>query len=186
MSSNDSLDRMYRQNANIKRLVLDYNICLHEKEGYSFLLVLSYNDRFSFIRKMSLYPDLINHCYRTRSILTEDWFKILMSIPLEYDYYIYRRSYWGENSGSMNVSSSKTDLFVLHTIIKGSTPSEKIDNREGDSEIDHLIKKSPSQKTRKNLLIEENRVRTISENIRSPSWCNDRYVLDETETVIYK
>lgn len=147
-------------------LVSDYNQCGScQTNGYGFLRVLSAKEKKRFIERME--PDTLLFCYKTRSIKTLDWIRILKNISLETEYHIYRKSYWGENGGSIKVSTFKTPSMVLVCVISGV----KYNNPYNVKKI------------RLNLLLENNRI-TIIEKINPAFWKNDKYQLDSTEDLI--
>lgn len=132
---------------------------------------------------------LVDYCYQRRAIRTYDWMRILQSIALEYKYYIYRRSYWGENSGCSIASTSKTSSCAFVTIIDG-VPINDLDTEPADGDDDNestCLVKRPAKtiKARKYLLIEDNHIKTMDVRLfRYVGWTNERYVLDHTEDVI--
>ena len=142
-------------------LIKDYNDCF-DKGGYSFLGILSNKEKIEFIKHLD--STLVDHCYKTRSIKTTDWVRILRileSCGLENDYYIYRRAYWGECAGrTKNDPSYKVASVVLMRIVFAAAAT--------------------TPKKRVNVLIENNRVSRIQHFSQCP-WSNRNYILDETE-----
>eukprot|EP00981_Chlorochromonas_danica_P000525 scaffold106_cov177-Ochromonas_danica.AAC.9 len=130
--------------------------------------------------------ELVLYCYKTRSIRTSDWLRILESIPLETEYYIYRRSYWGENAGRDSISPRKTSTMTLVCVVSGV---REICYNEAEDNTDDMVSSligGVSQlalKTRVNLLLENNHVKIINK-VKPSSCSNDAYQLDDTENEI--
>lgn len=171
------------------QLISDYNRCIgNEASGYCFLRVLSKNEKIRFIDKME--SDLVVYCYRTRAIKTMDWMRILKNIVLETEYYVYRKSYWGESAGIAVVSAHKTSTMVRVCVISGArakVSEDDIDENNEEDEYTGLIKGVSRLKVtanmRVNLLIEDNHV-AIIDKVNPASWSNDSYVLGDTEDEI--
>eukprot|EP01036_Dinobryon_divergens_P025218 gene25218-33744_t len=168
------------------QLISDYNSCIgNEASGYCFLRVLSMQEKIRFIEKME--SDLVDYCYRTRAIKTMDWMRILKNIVLETEYYVYRKSYWGENAGIAVVSPHKTSTMVRVCQISGARAKVSEDDIDEKNEEDGLIKGISrlrlTANMRVNLLIENNHV-AIIDKVNPAYWSNDSYVLDDTEDEI--
>lgn len=111
------------------QLISDYHECIKNLEsGYCFLRVLKGNEIRRFIDTME--GGLVDDCYRTRAIKTTDWMRILRSIELECEYYVYRKSYWGENAGRTVVSPKKTSTMTLVSVISGARAKVSEDDRK--------------------------------------------------------
>ena len=171
------------------QLITDYNSCIgNDASGYCFLRVLSGKEKSRFIDKME--SGLVDYCYRTRAIKTRDWMRILENIVLETEYYVYRKSYWGENAGRSVVSPQKTSTMALVSVISGARAKVSEDETDGRNEEDEytgLIKGISrlrlTANKRVNLLIEDNHVAIINK-VKPACWSNDSYVLDDTEDEI--
>ena len=117
------------------QLITDYNSCIgNDASGYCFLRVLSGKEKSRFIDKME--SGLVDYCYRTRAIKTIDWMRILDNIVLETEYYVYRKSYWGENAGRSVVSPQKTSTMALVRVISGARAKVSEDETDGRNEED--------------------------------------------------
>ena len=106
----------------LTRLLEDSKICtITEKdlkakmetipERFCFLKCLKASDRDAFINK---YITIINadattqlKYYENGVIKVSTWLEIMRGIELQNNYCVYRDAYWGENTGSKNVSSVK-------------------------------------------------------------------------------
>lgn len=148
----------------ISFLINDYNDDKNNT-NYSFLRVLSKKEKTSFIHYIQQQPDLLKQCCQTRTIKTYDWIDVLEHLPLETEYHLYRKAYWGENAGKQAVSPVKTDTMALVCIITG------------------VYQQQDHHPIRLSLLLENNQV-SILRNVVPASWSNDRYVLDSTENLL--
>lgn len=155
----------------LQKLKKDYNYCIKNNlEGYSFLKVLSKEDRNNFIKNMNI--DTIKYCLENRQIYYSDWINILSSIELDNKYYIYRKSYLGENDGILTINPKKTNLLSLFRFFECKK------NKEGGflsffSKENYII----------NLLIENNKVSLI-DNFKISYWTNFSYTPDDSENII--
>jgi hypothetical protein len=128
-------------------------------------------------------PNLVDYCYQTQSIKTVDWMRILENIILESEYYVYRRSYWGENAGNMVISSLKTVTMVLVRVISGDNEEEQVISGDNEEETISLISPIRSIKKRVNLLIENNNISIINKIIPA-YFVNNSYLLNSTENIL--
>lgn len=183
----------------IRLIVEDYNAQTQEEQTprYSFLKVLSARDRVLFLRSLADDPALVRDCYLRKSIRTRVWIDILNRLPLELDYYIYRRAYWGEGSGNTRPSPHKTDRCVLYSAMgnrtEGAVHSKSRERRLGtgltvasaEDDGHSLLCHQKQQPMEKHIVVEDNHVRTLSERTWPPAWVNERYALDHTEDIIH-
>lgn len=94
-------------NVTLDELIEDMNT---SSDGYCFIRVLSEPDRVLFLSRVrdSDYVDI----YQRKAIKLSIWLNILGSVRLSSNYVIYRRAYWGENTGRKVTSNRLTNYVV--------------------------------------------------------------------------
>ena len=166
----------------LQKFLTDVNEIIKMKgNGYCFLKVLRRQDRVAFIASLS--DEQLLPIWQTRSIKLSLWIETMEKLSktrLKNSYTVYRRAYWGENTGRKKISNRLTEYVVPIFYFHSSTPPPTT-----ETSIESLTALFGAMKVEESigiLLDEENRHMTILDaQWKRSGWHNLDYVVGDLD-----
>lgn len=176
-------DRVDITNINIEEVINDYN---NTTEGYCFLRVLKKEDVESFFEYLKKHDDnkfvneVLIDMYQRRAIKLDSWISIMKNMKLYNHYRVYRRSYFGENSGRKTISTTLTNyLLPLWFMDRNQTIYENKNENYYFASIIKLFSGLTISDNIVRLIIENNHIEIADMNIyKISSYANPNVIIE--------